>query len=223
MDLRCPDVSMPGPYHRWPGRSVCNPVNRLRAGAVNLVAGEHDMRLLIAAAAIALSAIPAHATPHNVGQYRMTNNGKLRPVTVSERPRMHRHLTRHASKRVHGHHYARQREQTHERSSVGVIYLPHPAGCPRTAFCACGAAVEIFGQPIRNLWLAANWFKFPRAAPGPERVGVKRHHVIVLLRQIEGSLWLVADFNSGGHRSRLHVRSIAGYVIVDPHQKLASR
>lgn len=33
--------------------------------------------------------------------------------------------------------------------------LPHPPGCPRRAFCGCGAAVEVFGRPIRSLWLAA--------------------------------------------------------------------
>jgi hypothetical protein len=98
-----------------------------------------------------------------------------------------------------------------------AVILPHPAGCPARLFCGCGAAVRSFGRPIRELWLAANWFRFPRAAPGPGRVAVKRHHVFVLEQHLVGDLWLVFDANSGGHTTQLHARSIAGFVIVDPH------
>lgn len=94
--------------------------------------------------------------------------------------------------------------------------LPHPAGCPRVAFCGCGAALHIFGRPIRALWLAAAWFRFPRAMPAPGRAAVRRHHVFVLERHIEGNVWLVYDANSGGHLTRLHARSISGYIIVEP-------
>lgn len=99
----------------------------------------------------------------------------------------------------------------------GERFLPHPQGCPRVAFCACGAAVEVFGKPIRSLWPASAWFKFPRSHAAPGRIAVRRHHVFVLVRQEAGNQWLVKDYNSGGHRSREHVRSIAGWVIVDPH------
>lgn len=92
----------------------------------------------------------------------------------------------------------------------------HPAGCPRRAFCGCGASVEIFGHPIRNLWLAAAWFKFPRAAPAAGMVAVRRHHVFVLRSHISGSTWLVFDANSGGRRTRVHSRSISGLTIVNP-------
>lgn len=95
--------------------------------------------------------------------------------------------------------------------------VAHPSGCPARAFCGCGAAVEIFGHPVRNLWLAANWFQFPRANPAPNTVAVRRHHVFVLKEHRGGDIWLVKDYNSGGHRSRLHERSIAGYTIVQPH------
>jgi hypothetical protein len=96
--------------------------------------------------------------------------------------------------------------------------LPHPAGCPRIAFCGCGASVRVFGHPVRDLWLAANWFRFPRADPDAGMVAVRRHHVFVLERHIGGSIWLVYDANSGGRATRLHPRSIAGYVIVDAHR-----
>jgi hypothetical protein len=95
--------------------------------------------------------------------------------------------------------------------------IAHPAGCPHSAFCGCGAAVRVFGQPIRGLWLAANWFKFPRAAPTAGMVAVRRHHVFVLEQALGGDTWLAYDANSGGHATRLHARSIAGYQIVNPH------
>lgn len=90
-----------------------------------------------------------------------------------------------------------------------------PAGCPRQ-FCGCGASLHLFGRVIPSLNLAANWFRFPRAAPAPRMVAVRRHHVFVLEQHIGGSVWQVFDANSGGHATRRHARSITGYVIVNP-------
>ena len=103
-------------------------------------------------------------------------------------------------------------------ASAGVVasILPHPAGCPRRLFCGCGAAVRVFGSPVRHLWVAANWLRFPRAVPAPGMAAARRGHVFVLESHVGGDLWLVTDHNSGGGLSRLHVRSISGYVIVDP-------
>lgn len=95
--------------------------------------------------------------------------------------------------------------------------VAHPAGCPRRAFCGCGAAVRVFGAPLRALWLAANWFRFPRAVPAAGMVAVRRHHVFVLERHLGGDRWLVFDANSGRRLTRIHARSIAGYTIVNPH------
>lgn len=100
---------------------------------------------------------------------------------------------------------------------------PHPAGCPKRAFCACGAAVKVFGSPRRDLWLARAWYRFPRTSPASGMVAVRRHHVFVLLSQASGSTWLVWDANSGGRKTRVHHRSIAGWAIVNPHgSRLAS-
>lgn len=107
------------------------------------------------------------------------------------------------------------------RASEGVSFLPHPAGCPRIAFCACGASVEIFGRSIRALWPARAWYKFPRTSPAAGMVAVRSHHVFVLKQQIEGNIWLAIDHNSGGHMSRLHAVSINGYKIVNPHGSVA--
>ena len=98
-----------------------------------------------------------------------------------------------------------------------MLRLPSsPIQHPSRAFCGCGAAVRVFGAPIRSLWLAANWFKFPRAAPSAGMVAVRRHHVFVLEAYLGGDTWQVYDANSRRHQTRIHARSIAGYVIVNP-------
>jgi hypothetical protein len=99
-------------------------------------------------------------------------------------------------------------------ASSGVV--EHPEGCPRRAFCACGASVRVFGRSIPSLWPAVAWYRFPRAEPAPGRAAVRPHHVFVLERQIRGNVWMVYDANSGRHLTRIHARSIAGYVIVNP-------
>jgi hypothetical protein len=97
-----------------------------------------------------------------------------------------------------------------------------PAGCPY-AFCGCEASLYLFGKIVPSLNLAANWIrKFPRAHPAPGMAAARQHHVMVLIRHISGSDWLVHDGNSGHHLTREHVRSIAGYVIVDPRSRTAS-
>lgn len=101
-------------------------------------------------------------------------------------------------------------------AAASPAIVAHPPGCPSRAFCGCGAAVRVFGAPIRSLWLAANWFKFPKAAPAAGMVAVRRHHVFVLEQHLDGNTWLAFDANSGRHQTRIHARSIGGYVIVDP-------
>jgi len=91
-----------------------------------------------------------------------------------------------------------------------------PAGCPH-AFCGCGAAIRVFGHIVPPLNLASNWLRFRRTSPAPGMVAVNRRHVFVLERYISGSVWLTHDSNSGGHKTRVHPRSIAGFVIVNPH------
>lgn len=101
-------------------------------------------------------------------------------------------------------------------ASKAVQIVAHPEGCPRSLFCGCGAAVRIFGKPIRDLWLAANWFRFPKAAPGPGMVAVRRHHVYVIEADLGGGKVLAYDANSGGGKTRIHMRSLAGYMVVNP-------
>jgi hypothetical protein len=116
------------------------------------------------------------------------------------------------------HHHHRQVPQGLQRvmaEGAGMVVGGRPAGCPR-AFCGCGASLHIFGKIVPALNLAANWLRFPRAKPAPGMVAVRRHHVFVLVRHIRGPIWMAHDSNSGRHRTRIHPRSIAGFVIVDP-------
>lgn len=94
--------------------------------------------------------------------------------------------------------------------------VSHPSGCPTRLFCGCGASVRIFGQPVRELFLARNWFKFPRTSPAPGMAAVRNGHVWVLEHHVSGNTWVGYDANSGGRKTRIHARSIAGYTIVNP-------
>lgn len=98
-----------------------------------------------------------------------------------------------------------------------------PPGCPRK-FCGCEASLYLFGKIRPELNLAANWIrKFPRTSPAPRMAAARPGHVFVLLSHVGGNEWLVRDGNSGGGKTRIHVRSIAGYVVVNPHGSLALR
>jgi hypothetical protein len=102
----------------------------------------------------------------------------------------------------------------HEVSGYQIV--PHPKGCPIRLSCGCIASVRIFGHSVRHLWPARAWYRFQRAHPAPGMVAVRQHHVFVLERYIEGSLWEVFDGNSGGHLTRIHPRDISGWTIVNP-------
>lgn len=95
--------------------------------------------------------------------------------------------------------------------------IAHPAGCPRYLFCGCGASVEVFGHPVRGLYLAWNWIRYPRASPGPGMVAVWRGHVSVIRQSYGDGTAMVYDANSGGGLTRIRRVSLRGAVIVDPH------
>jgi hypothetical protein len=99
----------------------------------------------------------------------------------------------------------------------GSVIGRRPAGCPH-AFCGCEASLYLFVRIRAELNLASNWLrKFPRTAPASGMVAVRNHHVMVLMNHVDGNDWLVHDGNSGGGLTREHVRSLNGYVIVNPH------
>jgi hypothetical protein len=94
-----------------------------------------------------------------------------------------------------------------------------PAGCP-FKFCGCGASIEVFGRIIPRYNLAANWLRdFPRvshASASANMVAGNSSHVFVLKEHRHDDVWVVKDFNSGGHRTRLHEKRLSGYIVVDP-------
>jgi len=103
----------------------------------------------------------------------------------------------------------------------GAVVNRRPEGCPR-AFCGCEASLYVFGKIRPELNLASNWIrKFPRTSPAPGMAAARSGHVMVLMSHVEGNDWLVHDGNSGGGLTREHVRSIKGYVIVNPRGAFA--
>lgn len=110
--------------------------------------------------------------------------------------------------------YSGRPGKTHREDSVAI--LPHPPGCPARLFCGCGVSVKVFGKPIRELYLAANWLKFPRTSPAAGMVAARRGHVMFIVEYSGAGKALVYDPNSGKHLTRIHTRSLAGYTVVDP-------
>lgn len=93
--------------------------------------------------------------------------------------------------------------------------LPESSGDDLAPSCGCGAAVEGFSRPFGSHGLAANWLAFRGAHPAPSMVAARRGPVI---KQVLGKGQVLAyDANSSGRRTRLHVRSLAGFAVVNPH------
>ena len=122
-----------------------------------------------------------------------------------------------AEARPYRHHYRIQHfsEAMAMGPSSERVVGGRPAGCPN-AFCGCEASLYKFGRIVPGLNLASNWRRFPRAAPAPGMAAVRSGHVMILESQVSGNVWTVHDGNSGGHVTREHPRSLAGYTIVDP-------
>lgn len=143
-------------------------------------------------------------------------------ITANARPQ-HRPVARYRFVRHYRDHHARYRPRA-QRPSYGRagIIGGRPHGCPYE-YCGCGASLFLFHHIIGALNLAANWLRFPHThfpQPGDAAVAPSRHHVLVLVRHIRGSLWEVHDSNSGRHLTRDHVRNIAGWTVVAPHRSL---
>jgi hypothetical protein len=202
-----------------------------------------NLRITLAALAVATLALLAPAEAHNratfidaaaIPAYPTSNYVRV----PRGRPHAARQARTHRAATVRRHHEARQARQAPRRSPVRYSRPTHRqvayrgegvvggrrAGFP-FAFCGAEASYYVFGVAKRELWLAANWiWKFHRASPAPGMAAARPGHVMVLIRHVEGSDWLVHDGNSGHHLTREHVRSINGFTVVDPHSaRYASR
>ncbi|BEV47366.1 hypothetical protein [Afipia carboxidovorans] len=182
---------------------------------------------ILAALALVCLSLPAEARPrhHSVGVNKMVcveTGTVLHPVCgmgiASAKPIV---SSREARRRARGQAlydampFGMPTDRAGRALPASEVVGGRPAGCPHR-FCGCGASLHLFGKIIPRLNLAANWLRFPRAAPAPNMAAARRGHVMVLKRHLGGSTWLVFDANSGGGKTRLHARSIAGFVIVDP-------
>ncbi len=98
----------------------------------------------------------------------------------------------------------------------GTVIGARPDGCPH-AYCGCGLR-KYLGLADVRLNLASNWARlFPREpAPRAGLAAVRSGHVMYIEASAGSGEWLIRDYNSGGGRSRLHVRDLRGYVFVNP-------
>ncbi len=183
------------------------------------------MRLLLACGILLLAAQAAEArAPSGIIECDMRGCGPQPSWTQPQQRTYHKRQAKHDRPKPHKVAAAIVSHTRIETRSVGSMerqdgrigLVDHPSGCPRTAFCGCGAAVKVFGKPVRELWLAANWFKFKAAQAAAGMVAVRRHHVFVILEVVGHNKVLAWDANSGGHKTRIHLRSLAGYRVVDP-------
>lgn len=162
---------------------------------------------LIALLSIALSitfAVSAHATPRHKQQ---------RQTIVCD--------MRGCSDQVRRARAARAEANGAVDANGGEVVSRRPQGCPHR-FCGCEASLYLFGKIRPELNLASNWIrKFPRTSPAPGMAAARSGHVMVLMSHVGGNDWLVHDGNSGGGLTREHVRSIKGYVIVNPRGSYA--
>lgn len=109
------------------------------------------------------------------------------------------------------------------RSRAATVVGRRPPGCPQR-YCGCALSLKYFGRIVPALNLALNWARrFPRTAPAPGMVAARSGHVMMLKEHRRGPIWLVYDPNSGGGKTRLHERSIAGFTVVNPRAAVASR
>ena len=93
-----------------------------------------------------------------------------------------------------------------------------PPECPKR-YCGCALSLDLFGAARPQLFLAANWLRFPKTAPAPGMVAARKGHVMKLIYHVNGSNWQVLDPNSGKGLTRVHVRSIIGFVVVNPYHR----
>lgn len=108
---------------------------------------------------------------------------------------------------------ARPRHSARAFTTEQAQVVAHPTGCPRVRFCGCGVSVKVFGHPRRDLFRAASWRKFPRAAPAPGMVAVWGSRHVAYIISVQGNDALLYDPNSGGHLTRIHTRQLPGLVV----------
>lgn len=127
----------------------------------------------------------------------------------------HRHRTHVVSAR---HQIEAEVARADANGNAVIVIGGRPPGCPH-AYCGCGLR-KYLGLSDKRLNLAWNWaVLFPRTSARPGAAAVRHHHVMLLVRHVSGSNWVVRDYNSGKGLSRIHVQNVRHYVFVSPHAK----
>jgi hypothetical protein len=179
--------------------------------------------MMIRAAAIALAflfAFPAQAKVTYDNDGRTVETAQARPdrVRAAKQVRKHRESTH---RHLRADHRVRAVHQVRDGGGTQILG-GRPTGCPRR-YCACALAIKLFGKINPHLNLASNWLrKFPRTSPAPMMVAARSGHAMQLLEHVGADKWKVWDANSGKGLTRIHVRSIRGFAVVNPHARLAS-
>lgn len=184
------------------------------------------LRLAAAIAVILLIPTTAQAAKHYHHHYRH----QQRPMHVDQYPAMAypayqptyqpQQKSHRWSRKFADATFARYADGNIEYDSGRIVN--HPAGCPGRAFCGCGVCIRL-GIPIATckklgLFLASNYIhKFPRTSMAAGMVAARSGHVMYIERLDANGNAVVYDPNSGGHATRVHTRSLAGYTIVNPH------
>lgn len=102
-------------------------------------------------------------------------------------------------------------------SDYGEV-VAHPAGCPWSLFCGCGAAEHILGHFVpqsSGLWLTTTWYRYPHLRNCERGAGAVWPGHVAAIESCEGNgIAILYDANSGGHLTRIHRASLAGATIV---------
>ena len=109
----------------------------------------------------------------------------------------------------------------HHPTRTASVIGGRPAACfkwPKTRrlYCGCASADYVGLSNPTGFWnLARNWFRLPRANPGPGMAEVRRSHVRII---IGGGphIWKFYDPNSGKGLTRIATGPIRG-TVVNPH------
>lgn len=176
------------------------------------------MRAIIAALLLVLS-VPAFAKTQAVeyDRHALYSVGS-EPIITERAVRKVKTAGLKQIRRKHQKHKARERIIAPANYATAQI-VDHPIGCPRRSFCGCGTALYLLGKRVTEggLAIAANWLSFPRAACAPGMAAARPGHVFAIIECLSGNRAMVYDPNSGGHKTRVHVRDLSRYAIVNPH------
>jgi hypothetical protein len=116
----------------------------------------------------------------------------------------------------------RRISQSTDAHGNAIIIGRRPAGCPHR-YCGCGLA-RYLGLNDKRLYRAWSWAEiFPRTSPAAGMAAVRRGHVMLLQSHVEGTRWVVRDYNGGRGLSWIHVRDVRGFVFVNPNGAYAQR